>query len=203
MNKSESKYFNTALLMNQALLEILNKKDYEFITIQEICKKAGVNRSTFYLHYENIDDLLAECIENINKRFVSYFDEDFQEMKEKIRNGKREDLILTTPKYVIPYLKYIEDNKTVFQVSVRHPSKMQSFERYKALKNEILFPIFKKFEIDEKRFDYISSYYINGLSAIINEWIGKGCKDDVNFISEIILQCIPQFVKNYENKTSD
>ena len=29
MNKSESKYFNTALLMNEALLLLLEKKDYE------------------------------------------------------------------------------------------------------------------------------------------------------------------------------
>ena len=33
MNKSESKYFNTALLMDEALLLLLEKKDYEFITI--------------------------------------------------------------------------------------------------------------------------------------------------------------------------
>ena len=75
MNKSESKFYNTALLMNQALIEILNKKDYEFITIKEICKKAGVNRSTFYLHYNNIDELLSECIENTDKKFISYFPE--------------------------------------------------------------------------------------------------------------------------------
>ena len=73
MNKSESKYFNTSLLMNQALIQLLNKKDYDFITIKEICKKAGVNRSTFYLHYDNIDDLLYETIENLNKEFDSYF----------------------------------------------------------------------------------------------------------------------------------
>ena len=57
MNKSESKYFNTALLMNEALLLLLEKKDYEFITVTEICQTAGVNRSTFYLHYESMDDL--------------------------------------------------------------------------------------------------------------------------------------------------
>ena len=53
MNKSESKYFNTALLMDEALLLILEKKEFEFISVKEICDKAGVNRSTFYLHYEN------------------------------------------------------------------------------------------------------------------------------------------------------
>ena len=60
MNKSESKYYNTALLMDEALLLLLEKKEYEFITIKEICEKAGVNRSTFYLHYETIADLLNE-----------------------------------------------------------------------------------------------------------------------------------------------
>ena len=35
MNKSESKYYNTALLMDEALLLLLEKKDYEFITVKE------------------------------------------------------------------------------------------------------------------------------------------------------------------------
>ena len=73
MNKSESKYYNTALLMNQAFIELLNKKEFEFITVKDICKKAGVNRSTFYLHYESINDLLEECLDNINKKFIKYY----------------------------------------------------------------------------------------------------------------------------------
>ncbi|MDO5813306.1 MAG: TetR/AcrR family transcriptional regulator [Bacillota bacterium] len=44
--------------MDQAFLELLEKKDFEYITIKEICQKANVNRSTFYLHYENMGDLL-------------------------------------------------------------------------------------------------------------------------------------------------
>ena len=69
MNKSESKYFNTALLMDEALLFLLEKKDFEFISVKEICDKAGVSRSTFYLHYENMNDLLVEALSLINKRF--------------------------------------------------------------------------------------------------------------------------------------
>ena len=61
MNKNESKYFNTSVKMDEALLSILEKKDFEYITIKEICDAAGVNRSTFYLHYENTYDLLQEA----------------------------------------------------------------------------------------------------------------------------------------------
>ena len=53
MNKNESKYYNTALLMDEALIQLLEKKEFEYISIKEICEKAGVNRSTFYLHYDN------------------------------------------------------------------------------------------------------------------------------------------------------
>lgn len=55
MNKSESKYYNTARLMDTALLELLDKNDFEYITVKQICLKAGVNRSTFYLHYESTE----------------------------------------------------------------------------------------------------------------------------------------------------
>ena len=54
MNKNESKYFNTAKKMDDALLSLLEKKTFEYITIKDICEEANVNRSTFYLHYDNI-----------------------------------------------------------------------------------------------------------------------------------------------------
>lgn len=41
MNKSESKYFHTALRMNEALISLLEKKDLEFITVKEIAKRPG------------------------------------------------------------------------------------------------------------------------------------------------------------------
>ena len=73
MNKSESKYFNTAVRFDKALLSLIEKKPFEYITISEICEKAGVNRSTFYLHYENTRDLLKETISYILDSFTSYF----------------------------------------------------------------------------------------------------------------------------------
>ena len=71
MNKNESKYFNTAVKMDKALLELLEKKDFEYITIKEICALAEVNRSTFYLHYENTSDLLKETTQYITDSFLA------------------------------------------------------------------------------------------------------------------------------------
>ena len=99
MGKSESKYYNTALLMDEALLRLLEKKEFDFITITEVCKKAGVNRSTFYLHYENMDDLLVETIEMINKRFNDAF------------NNKKVNVSLASK----DELFFIDDAKAILQ----------------------------------------------------------------------------------------
>ena len=199
MNKSESKYYNTALLMNQALVEILNKKDYEFITIKEICKKAGVNRSTFYLHYDSIDDLLCETIENTNKNFISCFGQGDKNFAKEINRKDKADLILITPEYLLPYLNYIKANRIIYQVSAKHPNLMQSIKKYNLLKENVLYPIFRRFNIQESQQKYVSAYYINGIYAIIDEWIKNGCKDDVNLILDTIINWVRPFEKERYN----
>ena len=108
MNKNKSKYFNTAILFDEALIQLLEKKDIEYITIKEICNKAGVNRSTFYLHYENINDLVEETMDYINKKFMDYFNEDTKKFIEKIKNSELEELKLIEKKYLTPYLTFIK-----------------------------------------------------------------------------------------------
>ncbi len=73
MDKSESKYFHTAERMDEALLSLLLEKDFEYITVKDVCARAGVNRSTFYLHYENTADLLAEAVAMIHERYQRNF----------------------------------------------------------------------------------------------------------------------------------
>ena len=65
MKNSESKYYNTALLMDEALLFLLEKKDFEFITIKEICAKAvDVNAYGYLvLEKENGEKIEAELKE--------------------------------------------------------------------------------------------------------------------------------------------
>ena len=112
MNKNESKYFNTALLMDEALLILLETKEFEFITVKEICLKAGVNRSTFYLHYQNVNELLIEAIEMINKRFY----ESFSIKKFDVTKASKDESFFITLNYLIPYLNFVKDNKRVFKL---------------------------------------------------------------------------------------
>ncbi len=147
MNKSESKYFNTALKMDEALIDLLKEKELEFITVKEICERAGVNRSTFYFHYETIDDLLSECVENTNKKFMSYFEDSIVGFPERIEEAALDDLILIKEDYLMPYLNFVKENRFVFAAAVNSPGGMQSAGKYEGLYNMFLIRYLKGFII--------------------------------------------------------
>lgn len=195
MNKAESKYYNTALLMNQALVELLNKKSFEFITVKELCEKAGVNRSTFYLHYDTMNDLLEECLENINKQFIECFNYNSSNVIKNLRNCSLNELVLITPEYLTPYLNFIKENRIIHQVAVKQANVMGSNKSFFKLNNYVFKPIFNRFGVDEKTGDYMISYYLNGISAIISEWIKNGCKDEIGYIEKIIIDCVRPVIK--------
>ena len=190
MNKNESKYFNTAILFDEALIYLLEKKDIEYITVKEICNKAGVNRSTFYLHYESINDLLDETMNYINKKFINYFDESTREFIEKIKFASLKDLKLIERKYLNPYLNFIKENKKIFKASFHNPTGMNVYDKYIYLKKYVLMPILERFNVPEKEKNYLIAFYINGIIAIIREWIDKDCKDLIDDIENIIIKYV-------------
>ncbi len=190
MNKFESKYFNTALAMDNALIALLEVKDLEYITVKEICEKAGVNRSTFYLHYETITDLVNEALESVDTHFLSYFAQDTKDIWDKINGSELNELILVTQDYLKPYLRFISDNRKVYRAAFRNPNNMQANIRYGNLKKYILEPILKKFGVPDKIQQYYIVYYIEGIAAIIKEWLNHDCLDSVEVIANVIEECV-------------
>ncbi|MEE1441084.1 MAG: TetR/AcrR family transcriptional regulator [Christensenellales bacterium] len=190
MNKSESKYFHTALRMNEALISLLEKKDLEFITVKEICETAGVNRSTFYLHYETISDLMNETVEMVDKRFLSYFSQRERDALSEMNGADLKELVLVSRAYLLPYLRFIRDNKHVYRAAFRNPAGMQAYARYEYLKNHILGPSLARFQISPESRPYYIAYYVEGIIAIVKEWLRRDCIDEVESISDIIENCV-------------
>lgn len=189
LNKSESKYYNTACLMDEALILLLEKKEYSFITVKEICEKAGVNRSTFYLHYETIDDLLSECIEYVGNKLQKKFDYKVID-KQVIKNSKLEDLLLITPTYLIPYLEFLKENKVIYKIAYSQPNVLKEENVIKHLYKKIFEPILDRFLVPKNEQKYIMSFYLSGLGAIMIEWIKNNCKEEISTIVNILIKCL-------------
>ena len=190
MNKAESKYFNTAVKFDKALLSLLEKKPFEYITIREICEKAELNRSTFYLHYENTSDLLKETTAYMLENFNSYFSVDAESITSKFANCDLEDLKFVNEKYLYPYLLFIKENQRVFSAVLSQPSAFDSKSIFQRLFDNIFKPILDRFHYPRDEQNYVMLFYVNGITAIITEWLKDGCKKSIEDISAIIHVCI-------------
>ena len=188
MDKAESKYFNTARLMNEALLILLETKDIDFISVKEICEKAGVNRSTFYLHYDTIDDLFAETIEMLNNEFRNSFE--VKDVRNIIKNGSEEDVIFIKEEFILPYLEFVKKNKRVLKMIHKRPILFKNENLYGKMCEELFYPILAKFGISKEEQVFRLEYFTRGTVGIINKWLELDCETPISKIMEIIIDCV-------------
>lgn len=64
-----------------AVFDLSIEKELDKITVLELCKKAGINKSTFYLHYKSIDDCFQKCFAYFSKKVLKLTEDiDYSEM---------------------------------------------------------------------------------------------------------------------------
>ena len=180
MNKQESKYEYTASLMDGALLLLLEQKEYEAITVKEVCEKAGVNRSTFYLHYETMNDLLEETVGRINDRFKASLS--------SVPNDDPSKVVLTSERYLRPYLTFIKENRRAYTVIHRKDHLFHSQKTFEGFYQSIFSPALTNFGVKESEKKYVFAFYTQGTVAIIGKWLEGGCSDGIDMIIDLIMR---------------
>lgn len=190
MNKSESKYFNTAIKMDEALIALLEKKDFEYISVKEICTAAGVNRSTFYLHYENTVDLLDESVALMHERFTGYFDVEQERFVNEIKTASEAELMLITPEYLLPYLRYIKDHRRLYAAAMTKPSNFKAQDTYGKMFRHVFDPILERYFVPPSERPFIMSFYLGGISSLVSEWLREDCKTPIDTVCDMIIKYI-------------
>lgn len=188
--KSESRYFETARRMDRALLELLGEKDYPYITVKELCARAGVNRSTYYLHYETMADLVLECVENLQADFLEQAGFDPASVVGKLRDAPVEELLFITPEYLRPYLTFIRDNAALFRIALANSETLRLDASYKSLLEHVLMPVLDRFHVAQENRRYLMAFYIHGLIAVVAEWLRGDCADPIDHLIEVMQLCV-------------
>ena len=88
---------NTKKMLSSSLKKFMLKKPLSKITVSEIVADCGINRKTFYYHFEDISDLLKWTLE-----------------QEAFDIVKKFDLIHDTEEVISFVLTYVEENKAFF-----------------------------------------------------------------------------------------
>ncbi|WVT90714.1 TetR/AcrR family transcriptional regulator [Enterococcus durans] len=90
MTKKEKdiRYYRTKKRMNDAMIELLKIKNFNQITVKDICEKATISRSGFYLHYMDKYDLVEKYQLELMKQINRIIDEETK------RNASMEEIMI-------------------------------------------------------------------------------------------------------------
>jgi len=105
--------------LHQALLDLMEQKDYDQIAIKDITDTAGINRRTFYLHYENKEQLLNEIYLN----FVEWTLRPFRDPLAINPNTGRSDFFLKSERFIAA----VKENRKLAEILFRDDRRNLAF----------------------------------------------------------------------------
>ena len=68
--KEDLRVIKTIEAIKAAFEELIYEKDYDRITVKDLCDRARINKKTFYHYYETLDALLAEMQAELSSGYI-------------------------------------------------------------------------------------------------------------------------------------
>jgi len=177
--KDNSRSKHTKQVIQSVFLSVLESKEISKITVQEICRLADINRSTFYSHYLDVRDLFGQIEEVMTQSIAKVF-YDFEKEEHKPFNYNR----------YVELLYYIQKNRSFYQIYLNDPSGKNSINIHMTESGRKLLEEKDFYEGAAQRnvMEYRLEYYRAGLNAIIRRWLNLGCPETPEELAAIITQ---------------
>lgn len=149
----------TRLMMRTALIELMQEKPFRQITIKDLCERADLNRTTFYLHYRDQEDVLEEIGRDTVEKTMAYM--------ENIRPAAE------TVEYIEAFLRYIRANAVLFRTLFCDRDNEALMASYMDTVRLRLRPRLPAYGPPEQE-PYILSFLMHGSIHVIITWIQQG-----------------------------
>ncbi len=153
--------------IEKVFMELLQSKELNQITVSDICKRAGLNRSTFYANYADIyalADKIREWLEGEVRRLY-----------------EGENMSMENDSNFLKLFCHIKENqlfyKTYFKLGYDSGHQVDFYDFDKAGKY-----------FDNKYSEYHIEFFKCGFNAIVKMWLSGGCKETPEEMTEILIR---------------
>lgn len=151
--------------IERVFVEQLQTKDLSEISVSDICKKAGLNRTTFYANYTDIYGLADTIRDRLENDVSSLYE------KEITRGVKSNDYL--------KLFRHIKDNqifyKTYFKLGYDNNYKIFTYDVGLAREH-----------FQNRFIEYHMEFFKSGITQIIKMWLENGCRESPEDMFEII-----------------
>ncbi|MFT8373797.1 MAG: TetR-like C-terminal domain-containing protein [Liquorilactobacillus satsumensis] len=164
----------TKLIIQSSLIDLLQEKTLNAITVTELCKIADVNRATFYAHYQYIPDCMHEMEQETTEKLLTIINR--RTSPDSLKNVLTSILEVVKKRSAVSLFVLTNDPEFLTQFLTN-------------AKNEILkndheiktFPFKNKTEEH-----YMFEYCLNGIIGAVRYWLKTGLKESPEELASYI-----------------
>ena len=183
--KTDLRIIKTRNVLYRTLLDLMKESPFENIKVSDICNKALINRSTFYVHYKDKYELLTSYINDLKGSLCQELNKN-----KKISNSKE---------YYVELIKilldHMEEKKEIYMpIMINNRNSIAMDMIYNTLNEDITKRLEQDQKLTEKNIpaEFIAKFYLGAILNIGMEWL----KSKNNYKREEILiyleELIPQ-----------
>ncbi|MGT2749458.1 TetR/AcrR family transcriptional regulator [Streptococcus orisasini] len=165
---------------------LLENSNFDDITIRKITEKAHINRSTFYLHYQDKYDLVNKLAHEVTGNFKDYL------LTNSVNNKSLRENLIQGLTYLKGQQKFIYALSQITQVNF--PQKTRQFIRELMDENPSFFfdSINPNLSLPK---EYIAITYAASIESLYIHWVLRGVKESPEDIADMFL-VIREFYQN-------
>ena len=187
MKKSNDRRIRyTRYALQNALIACMQQKPFNRITVREICETADINRSTFYMHYKDIYELLDEIEEQVYQEIDAIFS------KESTSIHNMDQL-----------LDYVQTHKTLLECLLQQGSGL-AISRFSTILHAHDGKYLRRYAGNgfSAENEYLYEFLYTGILGVLQKWLQNECKDDRNQVASVMWRMIVQSLPHTKNPHS-
>jgi AcrR family transcriptional regulator len=191
VSESDPRSIRTHGLLRNAVMQLVIEKSFTSLTIQNITHLAGVNRTTFYLHYSGLHELLEDCARTL-------FGQLRTEIYANETSGFRQD-----PNELVPYIEIVFRHLEVHEKFYREVLGRQGDPLFRILFQELLSELIFEPVITrnpEEHFslqlEMVMRFFSSGFGGVAEWWLEKGMPISVEQASQqVARKILPDYLR--------
>lgn len=169
--------------LGAALKQMLTVKPIDKITVKDLVEICGVNRQTFYYHFDDVYDLLEWVFEEDANRVLP---------SEVVYEHCRDDVMM--------FFKYLADN-SVFVLNIYNSNSRIYMLRYfkrrlQGCIRSFAIIVSEGKNIDRTDFEFVVEFYANGIVGLISQWLDLGMQLPKEITQDRFLKLLDNSVEN-------
>ena len=171
----DARYVKKEKLIMDTFKSMLAVMPFEEITVQELTKRAKIDRKTFYLHYPSINDLLLAIQIEISSEYI-----------ERIKGLDPINDLYETVKH---FFEFSEEKGRFYEIITSSTEYSYTYIRNQMIKRVVAsaYPVLNP--VDKEK-EWQIAFINNNLLFFYRDWINKGKQETVSEIIELTYKMI-------------